>query len=75
MVGNQVAANGTEGRQKGGDIVEVVAVVVGKGGSQNSVSKFCTFCCEVRCCLTQHNVTASLRACLQYRSVFKTSHG
>ena len=100
MVGNQVAATGTEGRQKGCDIVfgivervevvgsivvvravvgdkvvEVVAVVVGKGGSQNSVSKFCTFCCEVRCCLTQHNVTASLRACLQYRSVFKTSHG
>ena len=104
MVGNQMAATGTEGRQKGCDIVfgivegvevvgdvvgsivvvravvgdkvvEVVTVVVGKGGSQNSVSKFCTFCCEVRCCLTQHNVTASLRACLQYRSVFKTSHG
>ena len=75
MVGNQMAAIGTEGRRKGCDIVEVVAVVVRKGGSQNSVSKFCTFCCEVRCCLTQHNVTASLRACLQYKSVFKTPYG
>ena len=69
MVGNQMAATGTEGKQKGCDIVfgivegvevvgdvvgsivaivgdkvvEVVAVAVGKGGSQNSVSKFCTF--------------------------------
>ena len=83
MVGNQMAATGTEGRQKGCDIVfgivegvevvgdvvgsivvvravvgdkvvEVVTVVVGKGGSQNSVSKFCTFCCEVRCIMWQH---------------------
>ena len=68
MVGNQVAATGAEGRQKGCDIVfgivegvevvgsivvvravvgdkvvEVVAVVVGKCGSQNSVSNFAHF--------------------------------
>ena len=68
MVGNQMAAIGTKGRQKGCDIVfgivervevvgsivvvtavvgdkvvEVVAVVVGKGGSQNSVSNFAHF--------------------------------
>ena len=72
MAGNQVAATGTEGRQKGCDIVfgivegvevvgdvvgsivvvravvgdkvfEVVAVGVGKGGSQNSVSNFAHF--------------------------------